>query len=176
MKLSLTMVPEVLEQFQRFFPPQALPGRLWRNRTTPLPTPGSSAQAHQSADDRLRGARAEPARADRAWPSRPQDDPPQHVILRLAPTQHAGSCALDGESAGGLGPSPKRRAGGAGFDVDDLAPQQGARLRAVAGDAGCHNCHSHQSCMTHCPVELNPTASIAGLKRLAAIAALKGEL
>ena len=45
------------------------------------------------------------------------------------------------------------------------------------GDYGFHiNCHSHQSCMTHCPVELNPTASIAGLKRRAALAALKGEL
>ena len=28
MKLSLTMVPQVHELFQRFFPPQALPGAL----------------------------------------------------------------------------------------------------------------------------------------------------
>ncbi|MGB7302233.1 MAG: 2Fe-2S iron-sulfur cluster-binding protein [Burkholderiaceae bacterium] len=50
------------------------------------------------------------------------------------------------------------------------------RLTAVAGDAGCHNCHSHQSCMTYCPNELNPTESIAGLKRVTALAALKGEI
>ena len=50
------------------------------------------------------------------------------------------------------------------------------RLKAVAGDAGCHNCHSQQGCMTHCPNELNPTLSIAGLKRVTALAALKGEI
>jgi hypothetical protein len=30
--------------------------------------------------------------------------------------------------------------------------------------------------MTYCPNELNPTASIAGLKRVTSLAALKGEL
>ena len=50
------------------------------------------------------------------------------------------------------------------------------RLRAVSGDGGCHNCHSQQGCFSHCPNELNPTASIAGLKRASAAAALKGEL
>ena len=49
-------------------------------------------------------------------------------------------------------------------------------LRAVAGDAGCHNCHSQQGCMTYCPNELNPTLSIAGLKRVTVMAALKGEI
>ncbi len=51
-----------------------------------------------------------------------------------------------------------------------------ARLRAVSSDGGCHNCHSQQSCVQHCPNELNPTLSIAGLKRTSALAALKGEL
>jgi fumarate reductase iron-sulfur subunit len=50
------------------------------------------------------------------------------------------------------------------------------RLRAVAGDAGCHACHTHQSCTERCPKRLAPTASIAGLKRLATLAALKGTL
>jgi fumarate reductase iron-sulfur subunit len=49
-------------------------------------------------------------------------------------------------------------------------------LRAVASDAGCHACHSHQSCAEHCPTGLNPTRAIAGLKRAAARAALGGEL
>ena len=49
-------------------------------------------------------------------------------------------------------------------------------LRAVAGDAGCHNCHSQQGCLTYCPNELNPTLSIAGLKRVTAKAALMGEI
>jgi fumarate reductase iron-sulfur subunit len=51
-----------------------------------------------------------------------------------------------------------------------------ARLTAVAADAGCHTCHSHQSCQEHCPVGLNPTASIAGLKRRTLAAYLKGEI
>jgi fumarate reductase iron-sulfur subunit len=51
-----------------------------------------------------------------------------------------------------------------------------SRLKAVASDAGCHNCHSHQNCAAYCPNELNPTASIAGLKRMAAMATLSGKL
>ncbi|MEQ8824878.1 MAG: 2Fe-2S iron-sulfur cluster-binding protein [Filomicrobium sp.] len=41
-----------------------------------------------------------------------------------------------------------------------------ARLDAVSSKHGCSNCHSHQSCMTYCPNELNPTESIAGLKQM----------
>jgi len=50
------------------------------------------------------------------------------------------------------------------------------RLRAVAGDAGCHACHSHVSCTERCPKHLLPTAAIAGLKREVAKAVLQGEL
>jgi succinate dehydrogenase iron-sulfur subunit len=50
------------------------------------------------------------------------------------------------------------------------------RLQAVAASGGCHACHSHQSCQEHCPQVLNPTASIAGLKRRTTLAYLKGEL
>jgi fumarate reductase iron-sulfur subunit len=50
------------------------------------------------------------------------------------------------------------------------------RLRAVAGDAGCHACHTHMSCTERCPKHLSPTAAIAGLKRETAKALLKGEL
>jgi fumarate reductase iron-sulfur subunit len=50
------------------------------------------------------------------------------------------------------------------------------RLRTVAGDAGCHACHSHVSCTERCPKHLSPTAAIAGLKRAVAKAALEGDL
>jgi len=50
------------------------------------------------------------------------------------------------------------------------------RLRAVAGDAGCHSCHTHMSCTERCPKHISPTAGIAGLKRAVARAALQGEL
>jgi len=44
------------------------------------------------------------------------------------------------------------------------------RLRAVAGDAGCHSCHTHMSCTEHCPKHISPTAGIAGLKREVSLA------
>jgi fumarate reductase iron-sulfur subunit len=50
------------------------------------------------------------------------------------------------------------------------------RLRAVAGDAGCHACHSHVSCTERCPKQLSPTAAIAGLKREVTKAVLHGDL
>jgi fumarate reductase iron-sulfur subunit len=50
------------------------------------------------------------------------------------------------------------------------------RLRAVAGDAGCHACHTHMSCTEHCPKHISPTASIAGLKREVLKVTLKGDL
>ncbi len=60
--------------------------------------------------------------------------------------------------------------------VNDVRDGDRERLAAVAGDAGCHACHSHQSCALRCPKRLDPTASISGLKRAAARAVLRGEL
>ncbi|MFQ6023245.1 MAG: succinate dehydrogenase/fumarate reductase iron-sulfur subunit [Acidiferrobacterales bacterium] len=73
-----------------------------------------------------------------------------------------------------LGPAALNRAWTLINDVRDGAGTE--RLAAVAGDAGCHACHSHQSCLEWCPMQLNPTAAIAGLKRATALAALKGKL
>ncbi len=73
-----------------------------------------------------------------------------------------------------LGPAALNRAWTLQNDIRDTA--QAERLAAVAGDAGCHNCHSQQGCTAHCPVSLNPTASIAGLKREVFKAALRGEV
>jgi fumarate reductase iron-sulfur subunit len=73
-----------------------------------------------------------------------------------------------------LGPAALNRAWTLVNDVRDTA--RVARLAAVAGDAGCHACHTHMSCTERCPKNLVPTASIAGLKRAVAAAALKGEI
>jgi fumarate reductase iron-sulfur subunit len=73
-----------------------------------------------------------------------------------------------------LGPAALNRAWTLQQDVRDAG--KGDRLRAVAGDAGCHACHTHVSCTERCPKQISPTAGIAGLKRAAARAALKGEL
>ncbi len=73
-----------------------------------------------------------------------------------------------------LGPAALNRAWTLVNDVRDAGND--VRLAAVAGDAGCHACHSQEGCRTHCPKQINPTASIAGLKRATMVAAFKGRL
>ena len=73
-----------------------------------------------------------------------------------------------------LGPAALNRAWSLQNDERDSGGA--ARLAAVGGDAGCHQCHSQQGCATYCPNELNPTASIAGLKRMVMKAYVKGGL
>ena len=62
-----------------------------------------------------------------------------------------------------LGPAALNRAWTLVNDPRDGG--QRSRLEAVAGDAGCHACHTHMSCTELCPKEISPTRSIAGLKR-----------
>jgi fumarate reductase iron-sulfur subunit len=73
-----------------------------------------------------------------------------------------------------LGPAALNRAWTLVTDVRDA--QTVERLRAIAGDAGCHACHTHMSCTERCPKHISPTASIAGLKRAVTKAALEGKL
>ncbi len=73
-----------------------------------------------------------------------------------------------------LGPAALNRAWTLMNDVRDGA--HAGRLRAVAGDAGCHACHTHLSCTERCPKGIAPTAAIAGLKRLSVRALLRGRL
>jgi fumarate reductase iron-sulfur subunit len=84
------------------------------------------------------------------------------------------SCDVVAWNPAYLGPAALNRAWTLVNDVRDIGNR--ARLGAVAGDAGCHACHTHMSCTERCPMKLVPTASIAGLKRAAALAALRGEL
>jgi len=73
-----------------------------------------------------------------------------------------------------LGPAALNRAWTLANDVRDVSNAE--RLRAIAGDAGCHACHTHVSCSERCPKQISPTAGISGLKRAVAKAALRGEL
>ena len=84
------------------------------------------------------------------------------------------SCDVVGWKPDYLGPAALNRAFTLVNDVRD--GERMARVRAVADDAGCQACHTHQSCTERCPKHLTPTASIAGLKRLVALAAIKGQL
>jgi fumarate reductase iron-sulfur subunit len=84
------------------------------------------------------------------------------------------SCDVVSWNANYLGPAALNRAWTLFNDVRDTDGK--ARLAAVAGDAGCHACHTQMNCTERCPKQLSPTASIAGLKRAALFAALRGEL
>ena len=84
------------------------------------------------------------------------------------------SCDVVAWNPAYLGPAALNRAWTLVNDERDTGNR--ARLAAVAGDAGCHACHTHMSCTERCPKQLSPTASIAGLKRATALAAIKGEL
>jgi fumarate reductase iron-sulfur subunit len=83
------------------------------------------------------------------------------------------ACEVVSWNPGYLGPAALNRAWTLVQDERDAGKIE--RLRAVAGDAGCHSCHTHMSCTERCPKALSPTASIAGLKREVARAILKGE-
>jgi fumarate reductase iron-sulfur subunit len=84
------------------------------------------------------------------------------------------SCDVVAWNPAYLGPAALNRAWTLTRDERDTAKLE--RLRAVAGDAGCHACHTHTSCTEHCPKQLAPTAGIAGLKREVSLQALKGKL
>ncbi len=84
------------------------------------------------------------------------------------------SCDVVSSRPDYLGPAALNRAWTLVNDVRDTACTE--RLRAVAGDAGCHACHTQAGCTLRCPKQIAPTAGIAGLKRRVGRAAMKGEL
>ncbi len=73
-----------------------------------------------------------------------------------------------------FGPAALNRSWSLINDVRDAGKTE--RLTAAAGIGGCFNCHSQQGCASHCPNLLNPTLSIAGLKRAAVKAKVRGEI
>jgi fumarate reductase iron-sulfur subunit len=73
-----------------------------------------------------------------------------------------------------LGPAALNRAWSLVNDERDGAGLE--RLIAVSGEGGCQNCHTKSQCVARCPLGLNPTRSIAGLKKKVAGAMLKGDL
>ena len=73
------------------------------------------------------------------------------------------SCDIVAWNPDYLGPAALNRAWTLVNDVRDGGARE--RLAAVAGDAGCHACHSTQSCTERCPKQIDPSGAIAGLKR-----------
>lgn len=72
-----------------------------------------------------------------------------------------------------LGPAALNRAWTL-FNDERHADPKGVLKQSTSG-SGCNSCHSQGSCMTHCPVSLSPTGSIAGLKKNSLLSFFKGD-
>ena len=82
------------------------------------------------------------------------------------------ACDVVGWDEGYLGPAALNRAWTLLNDERD-GDRKGV-LEAASAGGGCHSCHTHGSCVEHCPVGINPTAGIAGIKRLSLVSLLGG--
>jgi len=127
-----------------------------------------------AAQGRFQGAHTRRDDFARVPPDSPQRKLVDEAIECIGCGVCYSSCDVVSWNPGYLGPAALNRAWTLVNDVRDTS--QKARLAAVAGDAGCHACHTHMSCTERCPKLLSPTAGIAGLKRAVLAAALKGEL
>ncbi len=84
------------------------------------------------------------------------------------------ACDVVADNPDYLGPAALNRAWTLVEDERDGGNRE--RLAAIARAGGCGSCHTNQRCTALCPVGLNPTASIAGLKRTVLGALLRGAL
>jgi len=126
------------------------------------------------AKGQFRGSRTRHDEFEPVQPSSPDREKVDAGIECIGCGVCYASCDVVSWQPGFLGPAALNRAWTL---VNDVRDQVGAeRLRAVAGDAGCHSCHTQGSCTERCPKQIAPTAGIAGLKRRVAKAAVRGEL
>ena len=126
------------------------------------------------ARGRFQGARTRRDDFERVPPASPQRQLADAGIECIGCGVCYSACDVVAWKPDYLGPAALNRAWTLVNDVRDTGNR--ARLAAVAGDAGCHACHTHMSCTERCPKQLAPTAAIAGLKRATMAAALRGEL
>jgi len=128
----------------------------------------------QTAEARFAPTRTRAEEPERIVPDSPERSAANAAIECINCAVCYAACDAVALNPAYLGPAALNRAWTLQNDSRDGARAE--RLKAVAGDGGCGNCHSQQGCAAHCPNGLNPTASIAGLKRMAARALLKGRL
>lgn len=126
------------------------------------------------AKGQFRGSRTRHDEFEAVQPSSPERQAVDAGIECIGCGVCYASCDVVSWQPDFLGPAALNRAWTLVNDVRDQAGVE--RMRAVAGDAGCHSCHTQGSCTERCPKHLAPTAGIAGLKRRVAKAAVKGEL
>ena len=126
------------------------------------------------AKGQFQGSRTRSDDFDQVKPSSPERMQVNAAIECIGCGVCYSACEVVAWNSDYLGPAALNRAWTLVKDERDGARRE--RLRAVAGDAGCHSCHTHMSCTERCPKHLSPTASIAGLKREVLKAAIRGEL
>ena len=126
------------------------------------------------AQSHFQGARTRKDDFARVMPDSPQRKEVDAAIECIGCGVCYSACDVVTWNPGYLGPAALNRAWTLVNDVRDVTNQE--RLAAVAGDAGCHACHTQMSCTERCPKHISPTAGIAGLKRAIAVAVLKGQL
>lgn len=74
------------------------------------------------------------------------------------------ACDVVGWQPGYLGPAALDRAWA--LVNDPRHADREVTADRATGSGGCHGCHSQGSCARHCPIGLDPTQGIGGLKRL----------
>jgi len=117
----------------------------------------------QRAGGRFKGSAPRGAAIPRLDPASPERRAADAAIECINCAVCYSACDTVTWSPDYLGPAALNRAWTL---VNDARHGERARvLDAVESAGGCHSCHTHGSCVETCPVELNPTASIAGLKR-----------
>ena len=84
------------------------------------------------------------------------------------------ACAMAAADPGYAGPAALNRVWTLVNDERDA--DGAARLVEAAGPGGAFSCRSHGACTRHCPKGLDPRRAAAGLRRAAALAALRGRL
>lgn len=57
---------------------------------------------------------------------------------------------------------------------DERHADHAGLLEMATAEGGCASCHTQGSCMTHCPVGISPTRSIAGIKKMSLVDLLNG--
>jgi len=126
------------------------------------------------AQGRFRGGRTKHEDFEKVIPDSPEREAADAGIECIGCAVCYSACNVVAANPQYLGPAALNRAWTLVKDVRSVDTLD--KLRAVAGDAGCHACHTHMDCTERCPKHISPTAAIAGLKRATAKAALKGEL
>ena len=121
------------------------------------------ARARGSFEPREAADGAVPAEFETVAPSSPKRQAADAGIECIGCGVCHASCDIVAWNPDYLGPAALNRAWTLVNDVRDGARRE--RLAAVAGDAGCHACHSTQSCTERCPKGLDPSGAVAGLKR-----------